>query len=338
VIPEEAWTLIPEDIPSDLPDWVPRLAGAAELTARETRAYAWAMYLLSRLTDQALVTAVMGLASARRIGPPEVADITAGFIPFDAESPTAHRTSRLQLDAPTITSGRMSYGFGIVVGLGLTPGAKEEASSEDSPSQVVSIAGFPIVVEYREINYSAPPTPLGAMAACYAKPRASKRFYGPGWSAGIVIARHSLSNLGFATGISVPMASGGSLPVADIDWSTTIDAAILDVLALPSTASPLRLATAIGPSSSIDVRASSGTFSAQVLRVNDHPSYYGNMVAHRLFLDTIGATGDSGSLVARSSFLDSAGIYMGSTGGAVPEGIVQSMRQVVNYFDIDLFD
>jgi len=129
------------------------------------------------------------------------------------------------------------------------------------------------------------------------------------------------------------MASGISFPVVDIDDGTTIDAAILDCGIVPASALPLRLAPAVPPGASVNVRTSSGGFSAQVLRINDHPCYYGNMVAHRVFLDTVSSKGNSGSLVTRIPHGDAAGVYMGSTGGSVPEGLAQSMRQVVKYFE-----
>jgi len=343
MIPDQAWDLLTTDLPTELEPWVLRFAEAATFSERERRSYAWSMHLLSRLSGQAVTTAVMGVLTTEQPGRmPEVTDITAGFIPYEQGAGGGARSlreARMEIAVPFVEANNLRYAFGVVIGITPPEDSSDEVNEEkQTPSQVVSIDNYPVVVEYRRVRYSAPPNPNGATAACYAKPRASKRFFGPTWTDGIVIARHSLKNLGFSTGVSVPMANGGSCLVTDIDTSTTIDAVILNCGAVPSHTSTLSLATAVAPGSNVDVRTASRTFSAQVLRVNDHPSYYGNLIAHRLFLDTIGTPGDSGSLVIRTPHADSAGLYMGHTGGSAPEGLVQSMRQIVHYFDVDLFD
>lgn len=342
MIPDAAWIVVPEKLPSEIEPWVLQAAEFGKLGDRETRAFVWAMYLLSRLSGQAVVTAIMGVLSGIPGSPePEIADVTAGFIPFVSAPATGTRSlraARMDFGGPVAVVDDVSYTFGVLVGLTPPKGAEEIAEGENTtPSQVVSIEEFPIVVEYRRISYSAPPNPVGATAACYVKAQVNKRYYGPRWSDGVVIARHSLSSLGFATGVQVPMTGGQSFPVVDIDGSTTIDAAILDCGSVPSSASSLVLAPAFGPGTNVDVRTAGRQFSAQVLRVNDHPNYFGNLVAHRVFLDKVGASGNSGSLV-KTSQGDAVGVYMGSTPGAPPEGIVQSLRQVVKYFEVDLFD
>jgi hypothetical protein len=270
-------------------------------------------------------------------------DLTAGFIRLGGEGEgggISLRDVRVRASGPVVAGGGDSYTFGILIGI--TPREREGekiGSVNELPGQYVAVDDFPIVVEYRRMTFAAPPNPVGATAACYVKPRSSKRFFGPMWSDGIVIARHSLKNLGFATGVAVPMVSGASYSVADIDGtSTTIDAAILDCGSVPTSASPLNLASGVGPGNSVDVRGTSGTFTAQVLSVNDHPKYFGRLIAHRVFLDQVGVTGDSGSLVLRSGTGESVGLYMGHTPPPQPEALVQSMRQVVEYFDVDLFD
>jgi hypothetical protein len=343
VIPDAAWTAVPPDDPPDVPRWVEGVARAAELSDRERHAYKWAIHLLSRLTGQVTSTAIMGLLSTRPELPASAAvvDVSAGFIPHSpttGSSPRTSRDARLQFDAPSVAVGGLRYSFGLVVGVAAPVETSLELSRDTLPSQVVSVSGLPVVAEFREVILNAPPNPAGTTSACYAQPRSSKRFYGPSWSAGVVVARHSLSSVGFAAGALVPMASGASLPVVDIDDGTTIDAAILDLGSLPPGASSIKLAPAVAPGSSVSIRTASAPFAAQVLRINDHPSYFGNLIAHRLFVDTVGTIGDSGSHMTRSPHGDSAGVYVGTTGGSVPEGIAQSMRQVVQYFDVDLLD
>lgn len=346
MIPEGAWNLIPEDYPPDLPRWIENFGKAAEFNERENRAHAWAMHLLSGLSNQAISTAIMGvIANAQARATPEIRDISAGFIPYykNRENfPQSHRAARIQFPERSVDTGGIDYSFGVVIGISIIETVQHREPEEvfyGSPSEKVNIGGFPVVVEFRQMFDSSPPHLSGAASACYAQPRCSKRFFGPIWSNGIVIARHVLAPLGYSNGIAVPLASGTSLSVVDIDPNaTTIDAAILDCGSIPAHATLLPLAPAVAPGSHVEVRTPSRTFPAQVLRINDHPSYYGNMVAHRVFVDTIGTSGDSGSLVLRTGPKDAAGLYMGSTGGSPPEGLVQSMRQVVQFFDIDLYD
>jgi hypothetical protein len=69
----------------------------------------------------------------------------------------------------------------------------------------------------------------------------------------------------------------------------------------------------------------------------DDPNYFGNMVAHRAFLDKYGVSGDSGALVTEQSTGDAVGVYIGQTAGPPIEGLVQLMRQVTKYFEIELY-
>jgi hypothetical protein len=343
MIPDEAWNLVPKERPADVEPWIVRFAEAAKFEEREERSYIWAMYLLSQLTGQALSTAITGVLRPNDFGRNlQLMDITAGFIQLAGRNESGRRSlreARIDPKMPLADGGDTRYTFGVLIGIEPPEGFEENTGEEgQTPSQFVSIANFPVVVEYRRINYSAPLNPIGATATCYAKPRASKRYWGPAWSDGIVIARHSLKSLGFATGISVPMSGGNWFTVVDIDSGTTIDAAIVDCLLVPASASALSLAPGVAPGMKVDIRTASHTFSADVLLVNDHPTYYGSLMAHRFFLNGVGVTGDSGSLVTTSGHGDSVGLYIGSTGGSKPEGLVQSMRQIVHYFDVDLFD
>ena len=344
MIPEIAWDLIPDDDPSNGPSWATNVADSAALGKRERRAYLWSMRLLDQVYGRGVSTAISGIGNWPSEAP-LILDITAGFIPFNSITvggTDAWRRLRLQnhrSSSPVVHDGKsaISYSFGVVIGVAATG---REARDPDI-SQFISLDGdFPVVAEIRANEWQAPPHPLGVTSTCFAVPRASKRFFGPIWSCGVVIARHVLSGLGYSTGINVPMANGNSYPVADIDTdATTIDAAILDVGSKPVGLNPLLLATAIAPGTNIDVITKSSVLGGQVLRINDHPHYFGNMMAHRIFVDQIGRPGDSGSLVQRTApHCDAAGLYMGSAGLVPPEGIVQSLRQVVNYFDIDLLN
>jgi hypothetical protein len=346
MIPEIAWKLVPEEFPPATPRWVENSAAAADFDFKLARAYAWAMHLLSRLPTE---TASALLDDANVPDPSRefyIADISAGFIPYDerAEHPTeTARAARLQRGGPSIAIGDGErYSFGVVIGIARSEGDREPGPLY-RPTRFVDIGEFPVIVEPRDIVGHAPPNPAGATSSCYARPRRSKRFYGPPWSDGIIVARHVLSPVGYALGTSVSMTTGQAMAVADIDeHASTIDAAILDCGSISPYAAQLPLAQAVAPGSVLAVRAQQTPFSAQVLRINDHPAYFGNMISHRIFLDTAGRRGDSGALVQTpgSAYATraAAGVYIGSTGGRTPEGMVQSMRQVVEYFDIELYD
>jgi hypothetical protein len=342
MIPEIAWRLLPETEPTESPPWAIRVADASPFSKRERLAYLWAIKLLSQASGQGISTAVIGLAQPGS-SQAEVVDISAGFVSFGSKTGQqldAFRTFRMReksAEERTIIDGdsELNYTFGVVIGIN----DPKLFSREPDLRQLVSLpGGFPVIVEPRALVTQGPPYPSGVSAACYATPSVSKRFYGPRWSSGIVIARHVLANYGFSTGVSIPMSNGKNYSVSDIDpAATTIDAAILDCGALPTGTKALPLATAVAPSSLVSLALHGGAVAAQVLRINDHPNYFGNMMAHRAFVDKIGTSGDSGSLVTGPSLsTDAVGIYIGRCGLSPDEGLVQSLRQVVKYFEIDL--
>jgi hypothetical protein len=137
------------------------------------------------------------------------------------------------------------------------------------------------------------------------------------------------------------MQVGPALPVIDIDsTASTIDAAVLDgrTAPIPATAKQIPLYPAVAPGTNVTVCGAHTQFSADVLRVMDDPSYFGNMVAHRAVLDQYGVHGDSGALVREATSQDAVGLYIGKIPGPPAEGLVQLMRQVTKYFDVDLFE
>lgn len=336
MIPEQAWQLVPKELPSDVADWILSFADSSEFTDRERRAYIWANHLLTKMPGFTISTAILGLLMPSNIQEYQVSDVSAGFIKYLNNKSSERKVRMSYGDLPFIEVEGTNYTFGVVIGVILN-------ELDDIPreitelSQLISIEGFPVIAEYRIITENAPPHPLGVVSSCYVKPRSSKRFIGPSWSCGIIIARHTLKSIGFATGVFVPMRSGTSMKVVDIDTSTTIDAAIIDCASISSSATPLTLAT-IAPGSSIDVYTDIKTFSGTVLRIFEHPHYVGNMFSQRVFIDSVGISGDSGSLVLNNPRMDAVGIYIGSTGGTLSEGVVQTMRQVVEYFDVELFN
>jgi hypothetical protein len=173
----------------------------------------------------------------------------------------------------------------------------------------------------------------------YVRTRSGKRYYsGTKYTDGILIARHVLVPNYTTAGSNVPMATApaSTVKVGDIDAGTTIDAAILDTGAgsNPPGLNALSLVAAVAPGLRVNVTGSVTTFSADVLRVMDDPNYFGNMVAHRAFIDAYGKRGDSGALTSDQTG-NAVGLYIGVT--KTPEGIVQLMRQVTTYFEIDLY-
>ncbi len=348
MIDDVAWELIPDSFPDGTPLWVePALDDAGVDDERYRRAYAWAHRLLSQLSAGRSLNTVM-TASIGHLRQPRIADISAGFIPFALGSGDARSGSREQYlevhpNVPTAKAEDRMYSFGIVIGVPVETDSEEEGIFVREPSVFVTLdGGFPVIVERRAIVEDAPPDPSGnATSTCYAKPRQNKRYYcGIRWTDGILVARHPLSVLGTTPGVTVPLTNGLPAPIGDIDASTTIDAAVLDIGAngVPSSAVTLRQALVSPIGSGVTVRGKRSSFKADVLRVMDDPHYFGNMVAHRVFIDNYGSSGDSGALVTSNCSSEAIGIYIGKTGGITNEGLIQSMRQVCEYFEIDLLD
>ena len=329
MIPEAAWNLVPESLPINPPPWALAFAEQSNFSPREFRAYVWAMHLLRlqnfelSFEDDGPFTLMPGSG---------ILDVTAGFVPFREEDERA--MSIRKSGVPTVRIEGIDYAFGIVVG-------HVHTEFPVTARRIVNAEiAFLLLFEKRNIVLQSPPHPMGVVSTCYAKPRYGKRYFGPHWSDGIITARHTLSAVGFSAGVSVPMSSGTSCKVADIDPGTTIDAVILDCGTVPSAASLLPMATATAPGSKIEIRTASRILTGQALRVFDHPTSFSIMFGHRVFIDVVGVVGDSGSLVRSSGSLDAIGIYMGTTGSkkGVAEGIVQSIRQVVEYFEVELLD
>lgn len=324
------WGLLPPGPPPRLGPELRDGLGEDGFEPLPLRAYLWTHFLLAEVAEGRALSRALRTAFRGDVRLADIADVSAGFIPFEPGSGDAR--ARACRNVPHLFLGERSWCFGVVVGVDLQR-AGERVGEDREPASTILVAGFPVVCEPRRIVEHAPPNPAGAAtSACYARPRASAA-----WSEGIVTARHVLTGIGAAVGTAIPMSGGGSMPIADIDPATTIDAAILDGGAgtIPAAASRLRVGRA-APGSTVAVRGARTRFSPNVLRVMDDSRYFGNMVAHRTFLDAHGRRGDSGALVTRGS--DGVGIYMGDTGGSPAEGLVQLLRQVTRYFDIDLYD
>lgn len=351
MIEEAAWALVPQRLPADIDSWVLNVAQQAHFNDRQLRAYAWANWLLnqSRFPQPVVSTAILGAFR----GDYEIVDITAGFIPITSNSPAVSKREKyLQFIVnPTrklesTVSPNVTWTFGVMIGVQAAPGVGllERFTEQDEIGQFVAIDGFPVMCELREnpttFLQQAPANPLGAATStCFVKPVTGKRFYGTVWSEGILIARHVLGSTP-AAGALVNMQTGPALPVVDIDSATTIDAAVLDLGTggIPTGAKRIPLYPAVAPGTNVTVYGTSAPFSADVLRVMDDPKYFGNMAAHRAFLDQHGQYGDSGALVRETSSRDAVGVYIGQTGGSPAEGIVQLMRQVTKYFEVDLYE
>ena len=345
MIHENAWELLPDYPPDDVAPWVnPALDAAGVDDQRHRMAYCWAHALLSAIdgpTIRTVLTADLG-------GSPqvEIADISAGFIPFHEVIPDTpgNREQQLALlpDAHSVQGEDIRYSFGIVIGIsGVTPSDAELTFASGLGMLVSPYDMFPIILERRVVEDAQPVHPAGnATSTCFARPRSNKRYYCGVWTDGILLARHVLQGVGTSPGTAVSMQGGATSTIVDIDQSTNIDAAIIDATSIggiPPQASPIALASAAPPGGTVTVRGKNASFTAAILRVMDDSRYFGNMVAHRVFIDAYGVQGDSGALVT-SAASDAVGLYMGKTGGAVSEGLLQSIRQVCEYFQVDLLD
>jgi hypothetical protein len=319
MIPEEVWSLVPKEEPVEVPDWKKELTAKMEFTDEQRRAYYWATHLLEVNRKE--------MFFLPRIVNSSITSFSAGFIRLPTEKFTTSFRHTI------VRTENVSYTFGITVTL------KERNFLPDEMKpffEMDSLDGFPVVVDTRGDVMHAPPHPHSVVSSCYAVPRTGKTFRCGHWSNGILIARHVLTPP--SPGTSVPMTTGSPLRVTDVDGADTIDAAILGCTTIPSSANSLPLRKALGIGDDVTVRTSTSSFAAQVLRIHDDPKYFGNMITHRVIIDTAGSVGDSGALVTHTRSGDAVGIYIGKTNASPPEGLVQSMRQVTDYFEIDLFD
>ncbi len=353
---EIAWRAVPEEPPPGVEPWVEYALRDVRLERRIVLAYLWANWLLKKLSDSPSLidTAIEGAV----VGDYEIADISAGFISLETSYDLLQPNRGRYLESVSNTrywvlssDGALVWTFGVVLGVRPRfPLDAREGRLTVLPRlrDYVDLEGFPVICDVRLeepggegaiVEYHAPVNPAGAAtSACYVKPRAGKRFYGPAWSEGILIARHVLG--GSPTmGTLVRMQTGHTMSVADVDSATTIDAAVLDAGAgaISAGASPMPIYPAIAPGITVHVAGSHTTFTATVLRVMDDPKYFGNASAHRAFLDGYGVSGDSGALVTEQTTGDAVGVYIARIPGPPDEGMVQLMRQVTKYFEIELY-
>jgi hypothetical protein len=354
MIPEAAWALVPESRPSDIESWETIAVVQTGLDRRQERAYLWAHAILRSARASGILPSLESYWNASGA---RVADISAGFIPFGKiedinlsgqRQSLYHQLSKATAHLPDkiwAQEGSDRWAFGLVIGLEFPDGGPSgEARPFALPvlGPVVPVGGRPflVIVEWREVVLDKPSNPSGAAtSACYVRARSGKRYYsGTKYTDGILVARHVLVPSYTTAGASVPMATtpSSTATVADIDSATTIDAAVLDDgNSMPSGAKLVSLVAAVAPGLHVTVDGSVTKFTADVLRVMDDPNYFGNMAAHRAFIDNHGKKGDSGALTSDTSG-DAVGLYIGSTKAPI-EGIVQLMRQVTTYFEIDLY-
>jgi hypothetical protein len=359
---EIAWRVVPEEPPPEIQPWVEYSLRETKLERRVVMAYLWANRLLqsAAFPSPAINNAMYAAFELSVWSHYEIADISAGFIPIQAGNETAFNQRSRYLPSirdtrhltPSAETKDLYWTFGIVVGLRplfRENGRRAQLIERQQIREFRDVDGFPVICELRIedpdekgafVRQHAPAHPAGAAtSACYVKPIAGKRFYGPLWSDGILIARHVLGGSA-VMGTHVTMVSGGSLPVADIDsGSSNIDAAVLDAGAgaIPAGTVLRPIYPAIAPGLTVDVAGSHTTFTATVLRVMDDSKYFGNTVAHRAFLDKHGVSGDSGALVTGQATGDAIGLYIAQVPGPPDEGLVQLMRQVTKYFDVELY-
>ncbi|HKF47030.1 MAG TPA: hypothetical protein VKB38_06695 [Terracidiphilus sp.] len=342
-----AWAVVPPFDPPEVEAWVANSISQAMLLEPHRRAYLWANWLLKKASADQLSVVNLAVHDAFK-GSYEISDITAGFIPVAPQSKQdsylALMTRQERRTHYTDTSG-LFWTFGLVVGVQESPPG-QLLTPTPGISQLRDYDGFPVMCEQRvdadphekATVFHAPPHVTGATSTCFVRPAAGKRYYSRQWSEGVLIARHVLRNQAYA-GAQVSLEPNGTRQVVDIDESaTTIDAAILDA-GIGSIAAGTRqvgVHPAIAPGIDVNVSGARTQFSAKVLRVMDDP-FCGNMLAHRGVLDGHGIAGDSGALVTEQLTGQAVGLYIGMIPGTPALGLVQLMRQVTTYFEVELY-
>ncbi|MEJ7738601.1 MAG: hypothetical protein WKF97_14320 [Chitinophagaceae bacterium] len=324
MIPELAWDLIPEKI--EAPDWALRVAEKSNMEGRQRRAYLFATELISNFLDRLEDKNYLSTHYFERF---RVVDISAGFIP------NYSKRRRQEKDF----SRYEDYAFGLIIGVDV-----DYYDETSYPFGEFGGRGInPFILEPRKIEYHNVPnitTPSFAVSSCFVKPKIGKKFYyNNPWSSGILSVRHAFGPI-YQLGTSVFLSDGTQSSIVEIDqYSSNIDAAIIDYPNLPSNLNPISLASSIAPGDNITVKTSSNNFSATVLRIFEHPSSYSSLFGHRIFIDTTGVQGDSGSLAIKNNRNtdEAVGLYIGCLKINPDEGILQSMRQVTNAFELDIY-
>ncbi|WP_268849162.1 hypothetical protein [Flavobacterium aestivum] len=329
MIPEAAWDLIPEKI--EAPDWAIRIAEKSNLEGRQLRAYLFATELISDFLDRFEDKHYLITHYFERF---RVVDISAGFIP------NYSKRRKQEIDF----SKYEDYAFGLIIGV--------DADYYDETSYPFGEFGSrgpidkrnPFILERRIIEYHNKPditSPSMAVSSCFVKPKRGKTFYyNNPWNSGLLSVRHAFGP-NFQIGTNVILSDGTQSSVVEIDqYSSNIDAAIIDYQNLPNNLTPISLASPVAPGDNITVKTSSSSFNATVLRIFEHPSSYSSLFGHRIFIDNTGVAGDSGSLaIKRNGTSDEAvGLYIGCLKINPDEGIIQSMRQIESAFELEIFN
>lgn len=324
MIPELAWDLIPEKI--EAPEWALRVAEKSNLEGRQLRAYLLATQLISNFLDRFEDNNYLLTHYFERF---RVVDISAGFIP--------NYSQRRKQDIDF--SKYENYAFGLVIGVDVDYYQENSYPFGEFGGQGI----YPFILEPRKIEYHNKPnitSPSSAVSSCFVKPKSGKTFYYSNpWSSGILSVRHAFGP-NYQLGTNVFLSDGTQSSVVEIDqYSSNIDAAIIDYTNLPTNLTQISLASAVAPGDNIAIKTSLSQFNATVLRIFEHPSSYSSLFGHRIFIDNIGVAGDSGSLATKSNGIcdEAVGVYIGCLKITPDEGIIQSMRQITNAFELEIY-
>jgi hypothetical protein len=324
MIPELAWDLIPEKV--EAPEWALRIAEKSNLEGRQLRAYLFATELISNFLDRFEDKHHLDKHFFERF---RVVDISAGFIPNYSERRKRNRDfSRYE-----------NYAFGLIIGVDV-----DYYDENNYPfGEFVARGIYPFILEPRKIEYHNKPSitsPSTAVSSCFVKPKSGKTFYYSNpWNSGILSVRHAFGP-NYQLGSTVLLSDGTQSSVVEIDqYSSNIDAAIVEYTNLPSNLTSINLATPVAPGDNIKVMTSTANFTATVLRIFEHPSSYSSLFGHRIFIDNTGVPGDSGSLAVKNNGVcdEAVGVYIGCLKINPDEGILQSMRQITNAFELEIY-
>lgn len=307
--------LIPELVPSGLPPdrfldgVVNELASSIEDQLLR-RSYLWSIAIMNA-----------GFASRLPI-PGGLTCYSTGFVYISNENALQHRGIRC-------ISG-FSYGASILI-----------ESEEPHPQVILPLEidnrVFPVAVNFGLIEEHGLPThPHTGTGTCWV---ANQNPAGR-WQKGILTCRHTLASFPRHSAVSLFPSVDHSSPrdgiVANITCCT-IDAAIVEVSVFrwPNGLLNLPICNPIAPGQSVFFSGRSTAGSGSVLRVFQHPHYFGNLFGQRIFTDCFGVAGDSGSLFRDPILNKGLGIYMGTVpdGSAGREGICQHLSQASQFFE-----
>lgn len=290
--------------------------------------YDQAARLEDELEARAVLWAAAINAAALQYGLPRCGHLSAGFVYIPPEL----QDGVAAMDVP-LWEGFTFGGYALV-----RPAHPFEPADARVETLRLGDSAIPLLVLAGRVElHRRPPDPFDGTGACWIRNSGRNR----SWKYGILTCRHVVEHL--PLGSPVPIFPNGDYAhteyarLADMD-ECTLDAAVLEVdpdLFPPNTS--LLPVPPVAPKRRVRMRGRHTRTHGTVLRVFQHPPYFGTLFGQRFVIDCSGEHGDSGALIEPLQTSGALGLYMGRIpdGRGGWDGMVQDMAQVARYFTFE---